>query len=172
MKKARKHGASDSTQLVAASYLRLRIWNVIEALEIKMLDERYGDVATVIRSTPRMMFTNMKSRTPSRALKLGVSLPLTLVAAMMAWRSIERLYTAYLFAQGRTPTDHLTQSHINGVLEHICNYSKQFKSGKSNRWPPSADSAFVRCRRLSDPRLARIAAQDAAARSSPTNGTT
>lgn len=59
----------------------------------------------------------MKSRTPSRALKLGVSLPLTLLAAIMAWRSIERLYTAYLFAQGRTPTDDLTQAHINGLLE-------------------------------------------------------
>ncbi len=36
---------------------------------------------------------------------------------MMAWRSTERLYTAYLFAQGRTPTDDLNAAHINLRLE-------------------------------------------------------
>jgi len=59
----------------------------------------------------------MKSRAPSRALTLRVSLPLIVLAAIMAWRSIERLHTAYLFAQGRTPTDDLTQAHINVRLE-------------------------------------------------------
>jgi hypothetical protein len=46
-----------------------------------------------------------------------MSLPLIVLAVIMAWRSIERLYTAYLFAQGRTPTDDLTQAHINVRLE-------------------------------------------------------
>ena len=59
----------------------------------------------------------MKSRARWRALTLGASLPLIVLAGVMAWRSIERLYRAYLFAQGRTPTDDLTKAHINVRLE-------------------------------------------------------
>ena len=55
----------------------------------------------------------MKSRAPWRALTLGVSLPLIVLAGVMAWSSFERLYTAYLFAQGGAATDDLTQAHIN-----------------------------------------------------------
>jgi hypothetical protein len=58
---------------------------------------------------------NMKSRAGS--LTLVISLPLTVLAAAMAWRSIERLYTAYLFAQGRTQTDDLTAAHIDLRLD-------------------------------------------------------
>jgi len=50
-------------------------------------------------------------------LALGTSLLLIVLAAIMAWRSIERLYTAYLFAHGGAPTDDLTQAHINARLE-------------------------------------------------------
>ena len=46
----------------------------------------------------------------------GVSLPLIALAAIVAGRSIERLHTAYLFAQGH-PADDLTQAHINVPLE-------------------------------------------------------
>ncbi len=59
----------------------------------------------------------MKSRTVSGTLALGTSLLLIVLAAVMAWRSIERLYTVYLFGQGGTPTDDLTQAHINARLE-------------------------------------------------------
>jgi hypothetical protein len=59
----------------------------------------------------------MKSRTALGTLALGTSLLLIALAAIMAWRSIERLYTAHLFAQSSTPTDDLTQAHINARLE-------------------------------------------------------
>jgi hypothetical protein len=38
-------------------------------------------------------------------------------AIVAAGRSIERLYTAYLFAHGRTPTDDLSQAQVNVRLE-------------------------------------------------------
>src|SRR4029077_13305035 len=60
---------------------------------------------------------SMKSRTASRLLALGTSLLLIYVATRMAWLSIERLYTAYLFVQGGIPTDDLTAAHINTRLE-------------------------------------------------------
>jgi hypothetical protein len=59
----------------------------------------------------------MKSRTASGAVALGASLLLIVLAGTIAWRSIERFYTAYLFAQGRTPSDDLTQAHVNARLE-------------------------------------------------------
>jgi divalent metal cation (Fe/Co/Zn/Cd) transporter len=59
----------------------------------------------------------MKSLARWRALTLGASLLLMVLAGVMAWRSIERLYAAYLFTQGRTPTDDLTQAHVNVRLE-------------------------------------------------------
>jgi TRAP-type C4-dicarboxylate transport system permease small subunit len=55
----------------------------------------------------------MKPRTVLRALAIAASLPLVVLAAVIAWRSIERLHTAYLFAQGRTPTDDLIQAQLN-----------------------------------------------------------
>ena len=60
-----------------------------------------------------MMFENMRLRRALGALALAASLPLMVLAAVGAWRSIERLYTVYRFAQGRSPTDDLMAAHLN-----------------------------------------------------------
>jgi hypothetical protein len=48
-----------------------------------------------------------------RPLALTASLPLIALAALAAWRSLERLYIAYLFNHGRLFTDDLSMGHIN-----------------------------------------------------------
>src|SRR5689334_24085876 len=60
---------------------------------------------------------NMMSRALWRALAAGALLPLVAFSAILAQRSIERLYIAHLFAQGRTPGDDLAQAHVDVLLE-------------------------------------------------------
>jgi len=52
-----------------------------------------------------------------RPLALTASLPLIALAALAAWRSLERFYIAYLFNHRRLFTDDLTVGHINIGLE-------------------------------------------------------
>jgi len=52
-----------------------------------------------------------------RQLALAASLPLIALAALAAWRSLERLYDAYLFNHGRLFTDDLTVGQIDIGLE-------------------------------------------------------
>jgi hypothetical protein len=48
-----------------------------------------------------------------RPLALTASLPLIALAALAAWRSLERFYLANLFKHRRLFTDDLTVGHIN-----------------------------------------------------------
>jgi hypothetical protein len=59
----------------------------------------------------------MEWRHTLRPLALTASLPLIALAALAAWRSLERLYIAYLFNHGRLFTDDLSAGHINLGLE-------------------------------------------------------
>jgi hypothetical protein len=52
-----------------------------------------------------------------RPLALTASLPLIALAALAAWRSLERLYIAYLFNHGRLFADDLSEGHINIDVE-------------------------------------------------------
>jgi hypothetical protein len=52
-----------------------------------------------------------------RPFALTASLPLIALAALAAWRSLERFYIAYLFNHGRLFTDDLSADHINIGLE-------------------------------------------------------
>ena len=52
-----------------------------------------------------------------RPLALTASLPLIALAALAAWRSLERIYIAYLVNHGRLLTDDLSAGHINIGLE-------------------------------------------------------
>jgi hypothetical protein len=52
-----------------------------------------------------------------RPFALAASLPLIALAALAAWRSLERLYIACLFNHGRLFTDDLTSGYINIGLE-------------------------------------------------------
>jgi hypothetical protein len=48
---------------------------------------------------------------------LAASLPLVALSALLAWRSLGRLYAAYLFNRGHLLTDDLTVGHINTRFE-------------------------------------------------------
>ena len=76
-----------------------------------------GDFSTVTQLHNAYDVQSMKSSGATRGVALGASLPLSVLAAWIAWRSIERLYAAYQIAQGRIPTDDLMQAHINLQLE-------------------------------------------------------
>jgi hypothetical protein len=59
----------------------------------------------------------MKWRHILRPLALAAALPLIALSALAVWRSLERLYAAYLISHGRLFSDDLTQGRINLRLE-------------------------------------------------------
>lgn len=59
----------------------------------------------------------MKWRYTLRFLVLAASLPLIALSTLLAWSSLERLYTAYLITHGRLFTDDLTEGHIEVASE-------------------------------------------------------
>lgn len=52
-----------------------------------------------------------------RPFALVASLPLVALSGLAAWRSAERLYTAYLISHGRLFSDALDEGHINFGFE-------------------------------------------------------
>jgi hypothetical protein len=59
----------------------------------------------------------MKWRHTLRFLALAASLPLIALSALAAWRSLERLYAAYLVTHGHLFSDDLGAGHIKVAFE-------------------------------------------------------
>lgn len=52
-----------------------------------------------------------------RPLALVTALPLLVISALVAWRSVVRLYTAYQFNHGQIFSDDLTVGHVSVRFE-------------------------------------------------------